>query len=130
MASRKIHVRIDGDTLVVDGATPQASPIALGKIEQVAFFKRDELTTDLICCEIKVSGEHGSETLLFHEELSDWNMVLAFLQRLPRFDEDWRDKVTNPPFATNRFIAYTAKMEPRDDALSQLAHTGREIEPS
>ena len=37
----------------------------LNEIDRVTFYKRDELTTDLICCEVHVGESHSK----FHEEL-------------------------------------------------------------
>lgn len=63
-------------------------PLASDDIQEVAFFKRDELTTDLVCCEIAVSNKNGVETWFFHEEASGWGEVLKLVERLPGFDRD------------------------------------------
>ncbi|WP_426264213.1 hypothetical protein [Sphingomonas sp. PWP1-2] len=36
-------------------------------IARVIFYKRDELTTDLICCDIEALGQ----TWIFHEEMRE-----------------------------------------------------------
>ncbi len=59
--------------------------IALDTIQEVAFFKRDELTTDLICCEVVVRSEGGVVTWFFHEEAPGWGDVLKLVERLPGF---------------------------------------------
>ena len=33
--------------------------IPLSDIQQVTFYKRDELTTDLICCDVELAGRFG-----------------------------------------------------------------------
>ncbi|HEX8902056.1 hypothetical protein, partial [Vitreimonas sp.] len=71
-------------------------------IQQVAFFKRDQITTDLICCEIIARDE----TWFFHEEQPEWSDVLELVQQLPGFDDEWLSKVMLPPFAENRTIAF------------------------
>lgn len=85
---------------------PNPASIALDAVEKVEFFKRDELTTDLVCCEIVVSGENGSETWFFHEEAPGWSDALKLVEQLPGFDLDWAAKVMQPPFAENRTIAF------------------------
>ena len=73
-----------------------------GRILKVQFFKRDELTSDLVCCEIE------TEAGLFfcHEEAPDWSEMLALVATLKGFDTDWRDKVILPAFQENRITAF------------------------
>jgi hypothetical protein len=84
----------------------QLPPIELDNIQQVTFFKRDELTTDLICCEIAVSESNGGQTYFFHEEAEAWSAVIALVEQLPGFDQKWREKVVHPAFAENRTTAF------------------------
>jgi hypothetical protein len=77
--------------------------LPLPAIERVTFFKRDELTTDLICCEIQASGQ----SWLFHEEAEGWDALVRYLERLPRFRSDWYSSVVQPPFAPSETIAFT-----------------------
>ncbi len=73
----------------------------------VTFFKIDELTTDLICCELEVTGLNGvSSTRIFHEEGPEWESVLRLVARLPGFDHDWWTKVVHPAFAENRTVVF------------------------
>ena len=71
-------------------------------IRRVTFFKRDELTSDLICCEVSSKNRHW----IFHEERGDWPELLALLATLPNFVSDWYERVSHPPFAPSRFIAF------------------------
>ena len=80
--------------------------ITLNAIERVEFFKRDELTTDLVCCEIIVKNENGFETWFFHEEASSWGDVLKLVKQLPGFDRDWQTKVMQLPMTENRTLAF------------------------
>jgi len=70
--------------------------LSLADIDRVTFFKRDELTTDLICCEVAM----GAECWTFHEELAGWSLLLSHLQQLPNFHKDWFSEVAQPPFDT------------------------------
>lgn len=78
----------------------------LDTVIKVEFFKRDELTTDLLCCEILISGTKGNETWFVHEESTQWDDVLALVSKLPDFDLSWREKVVLPAFSENRTTAF------------------------
>jgi hypothetical protein len=77
--------------------------LPLSEVEQVTFYKRDEITTDLICCEVVVAGK----TWNFHEELAGWDLLIGHLQRLPGFCGDWLAAVSQPPFAANETLAFS-----------------------
>jgi hypothetical protein len=76
--------------------------LPLAGIESVIFYKRDELTTDLICCEVDVNGR----AWFFHEELEGWDALLKHLEQLPGFRRDWYQSVAQPAFARNEFAAF------------------------
>jgi hypothetical protein len=86
-------------------ATMYPNQLPLEGVVQVTFFKRDQLTTDLICCEV-VTGRPEKQTFFFHEEMAGWEQLLAHLSQLPGFRADWREAVVHPPFAENRTVAY------------------------
>lgn len=72
------------------------------EIERVAFFKRDELTTDLICCE--VIGGRGS--IVANEEMSGWAELINRLSCLTGFDDAWFAKVSQPAFRACFYVAF------------------------
>jgi len=76
--------------------------LPLADIDRVTFFKRDDLTTDLIYCEVAIDGECWT----FHEELAGWSLLLSHLQQLPNFRRDWFSKVAQPPFETCETVAF------------------------
>jgi hypothetical protein len=71
----------------------------------VEAYKRDELTTDLICFDILVEAELPM-TWRIHEEVEGWPELVEALQRLPGFDADWHAKVFQPAFAESRIVIY------------------------
>jgi len=85
---------------VIDHATLERLPLA--EIHTVTFYKRDELTTDLICCDVEVGGQ----SWFFHEEAVGWDLLLAHLGMLPGFKRDWFAVVSQPPFAVCETVAY------------------------
>ncbi|HEX5183064.1 MAG TPA: hypothetical protein VFW19_07915 [Allosphingosinicella sp.] len=84
----------------IAASIPDQLPLA--RIETVTFYKRDELTTDLICCDVEIAGR----IRFFHEEQEGWDALLTHLEKLPGFRRDWRDTVMPPPFARNQFTAF------------------------
>ena len=75
----------------------------LGSIDRVTFWKRDELTTDLICCEVATSGKAST----FHEEMPEWSSLIERLEALNGFRADWFAQVFQPPFQPTPFLAYS-----------------------
>ena len=81
-------------------------PFALEAVHKVAFYKRDEITTDLICCDVEVEGAEGLVTWFNHEESDSWSEWIVALSALPGFNPDWLAKVDLPAFEPNITVAY------------------------
>jgi hypothetical protein len=77
--------------------------LPLKDVAKVTFYKRDELTTDLICCDVVL----GSDVWTFHEELVGWNSLIDHLEQLPGFRADWFGAVSQPPFAASESVAFS-----------------------
>ncbi|MBB5709234.1 hypothetical protein [Sphingomonas xinjiangensis] len=86
--------------MTITPATLRQLPLA--EIGAVTFYKRDEITTDLICCEVDVGGQVWS----FHEEAAGWSDLIAYLSALPGFRTDWFETVTSDPFSTSETVAF------------------------
>ena len=63
----------------------------------MVFYKRDEITADLICCDVEIGGKVWT----FHEEADGWLDLITHLSALPGFRVDWYEAVVSPPFATS-----------------------------
>jgi hypothetical protein len=86
--------KIDADVL---------DELRLADIDKVTFYKRDEITTDLICCDVAMA-----ETVrTFHEELVGWDLLLQHLYKLPNFQTDWYASVSQPPFEASETVAFS-----------------------
>ncbi len=82
-------------------------PFRLADVRRVEFYKRDELTTDLICCNITLNGKAGAEEVIFaHEEMPHWDELIQRLEFLGGFDVEWFSQVSQPPFAECRYEAF------------------------
>lgn len=87
----------------MDAIRPETiAQLPLAKIESVTFYKRDELTTDLICCEIDLGGK----IWLFHEELEGWDILVRHMAQLPGFRADWFSAVSLPAFEPCETVAF------------------------
>lgn len=83
-------------------STSDLLALPLSDIDAVVFYKIDELTTDLICCNIEAKGQVWT----VHEEVSEWDSLIARLSHLPNFKSDWYPAVVSPVFATNETVAF------------------------
>jgi len=80
--------------------------VSLDDVSAVIAYKIDELTTDLVCCDIVTSSGEGEQIRTVHEELPGFENLMARLEALPGFNRKWREAVILPPFAENRTIIY------------------------
>ena len=86
--------------IAIDAQLLEQLPLA--EIENVTFYKRDQITTDLIFCDVQT----GDKVWTFHEELVGWNLLLQHLRKLPGFRADWYAAVSQPPFAASETVAF------------------------
>lgn len=86
--------------MIITPATIAQLPLA--DIAAVVFYKRDEITTDLICCDVEVAGRVST----FHEEAKGWADLITHLSTLPGFRADWYEAVVSPVFATSKTVAF------------------------
>ena len=77
--------------------------LPLNDIAKVTFYKRDEVTSDLICCDVVTAGRARA----FNEEQAGWDLLLQHLYKLPNFQTDWYAAVSRPPFATSETVAFS-----------------------
>ena len=76
--------------------------LPLLEVREVTFYKRDQITTDLICCDVEVGGNLWT----FHEEATGWPDLIGHLSALPGFRADWYEAVVTHPFATSETVAF------------------------
>jgi hypothetical protein len=84
----------------INAATLDTLPLA--RIDKVTFYKRDEFTTDLICCDVEIDGL----TWFFHEEVEGWDLLIRHLEGLPGFKADWYAAVYLPAFELCETVAF------------------------
>ncbi len=87
--------------------------VDLDKVLKITAYKKDLITTDLVCFEIEVSEDAGLQVWLIHEELQGFETVDRLFQKLPGYMPDWRDKVIQPAFAANETVIFDRLSPPR-----------------
>lgn len=80
--------------------------VSFAEVSAIVAYKLDELTADLVCCDIVTGAGDGKQIRTIHEELLGFDAVMKAFEALPGFDRRWRDAVVLPPFATNRTVVY------------------------
>jgi hypothetical protein len=80
--------------------------VSFAEVSAIVAYKLDELTTDLVCCDIVTGAGHGKQIRTIHEELLGFDTAMKAFEALPGFDRQWREAVLLPPFATNRTVVY------------------------
>ena len=78
------------------------SQLPLPEITSAVFYKRDQITVDLVCCDV----EAGGQVWTFHEEAEGWDALLRHIEKLPGFRSDWQNGVVLPPFASSETVAF------------------------
>jgi hypothetical protein len=94
---------------VIELGAPRRPLLWIGwrEIRKITMYKRDEFTTDLICCDIEFERFGVRRTYFVHEEVEGWNeLVEAFADRLPGFFKDWWGVVAKPAFEPNITVVY------------------------
>jgi hypothetical protein len=76
-------------------------------IIEIAGFKRDRVTTDLICLAIKF-WDKAERVVEINEDMDGFDRAIAALGQEGYLKADWREFVTLPSFDTRRFILWAS----------------------
>jgi hypothetical protein len=106
----EIRVRDDGFDIIRRSETDIS--IALETIREISAFKRDMVTTDLVCLEIAVIVGTTCSVYELNEEMLGFDKLVQLLGKLPRFLTTWRELVIKPPFSPRRTVIYRATNAP------------------
>ncbi|MGX5711642.1 hypothetical protein ACWKWJ_02990 [Sphingopyxis terrae subsp. ummariensis] len=80
--------------------------VSLDEVNEIIAYKIDELTADLVCCDIVTGSGDEQKIRTIHEEIPGFDALMARFETLPGFNSEWRDAVILPSFATNRTTIY------------------------
>jgi hypothetical protein len=74
-------------------------------VEEVRAFKRDLVTTDLICLEFKKLGKE--EYYEINEEMAGYHDLLELIpEHLTKFNLEWFSSIARPAFASNHQVIW------------------------
>jgi hypothetical protein len=111
LEDRKYGTIILGEEeLTVSGRRNSKVVVPWEEIRQIAGYKRDLLTTDLICLAVVFEGATERMVLDLHEEMAGFRALLDELERrFPFPDSKWWSKVAFPAFAKNWTVLWSSE---------------------
>lgn len=80
--------------------------ISMETITEIAAYKTDLITTDLVCFEIVTVSDECMTSRTIHEEMQGFGDVVTKLKDLPGFYQQWWDAVVLPAFEQNYTLLY------------------------
>jgi hypothetical protein len=100
-----LHVTADGLCCFDPGEGPRT--ISWESIQQIEGFKRDQITSDLICLLIRYD-DGAEKTVEINEDMEGFGVVESELERRKFLKSSWREYVTLPPFQQRKFVLFTS----------------------
>ena len=76
-------------------------------ITEIEGFKRDRITTDLICLLIRYD-DGAEQAVEINEDMEGFSGAASELERRSLLKPTWREYVTLPPFEERRFVLFTS----------------------
>lgn len=104
----------NGDPKIVierDGFSLSTSPVVYSwkDVKSIVCYKRDLLTTDLICSRI-VLGAAEEKVLELNEEMPGYDAWYIWLNgKIDRENQNWREQILLPAFATNEMTIFSRR---------------------
>lgn len=83
MQTPKIIITDNGFAIVTAKAT---DAVSFDEVSAIVAYKLDELTTDLVCCDIVTGAGDGKQIRTIHEELPGFDAAMKRFESLPGFD--------------------------------------------
>ena len=83
MRKPEIVITDNGFTIV---ATKSTERISLQEISAIIAYKIDEITTDLVCCNIVTGSGNGEHVRTVHEETPGFEALMARFETFPGFN--------------------------------------------
>lgn len=101
----QIQILILADGFQVTQGNRLVWKVRFDEIERIEGYKRDEITSDLLCLDIWTNGR-GQAMGWVHEDMAGFDALEGRLKRLSGFDAGWRARVVAPAFAESRVLVY------------------------
>ena len=102
----RAQIEVLSDCFTIRRTDNDADTISFDAIRELAVYKADLLTIDLICCQIRTGAIGGPVLFTVDEDMPGFDGLMRRFETLPGFDRDWHGKVVQPPFATNWTVIF------------------------
>ena len=88
----------------VEKANNKTQLLRWEQVNRIAVYKKDEITTDLICIEF---GLPENMTITLHEEMEGYDLVVPKMHmQFEGIEKDWYSKIVKPAFKRNYRVIY------------------------
>lgn len=98
-------ISVDNGFAIVRGTDRDV--VRFDEVQAVIAWKRDKLTSDLVCCDFVTDSREGEQVRTVHEELAGFQALMTRFAVLPGVDQHSWEAVIGTAFATDRRIIYT-----------------------
>ncbi|HWZ90440.1 MAG TPA: hypothetical protein VNW92_16365 [Polyangiaceae bacterium] len=104
--SRKIREEVRPTEDGFETVTTEPAHIRWGDVFRITAFKRDEITSDLLCLAFEAHSLPSGTHVEVNEEVPGFDAVVALMMKHLPIDPKWRHSVLLPPFAANQTVIY------------------------
>jgi hypothetical protein len=80
--------------------------IRFDDIVRLEVYKEDQITVDLICCDIFLGADDSARYWTAHEDLDGFKELMKSFECLPGFNTMWYPAVVKPAFQENRTVIF------------------------
>lgn len=98
-------ISVESEFAIVRGAAKDV--VRFDEVRAIVAYKRDELTSDLVCCDIVTVTCEGEQVRTVHEEVAGFDALIERFALLPGFDRDVWEAVIGSAFKADRRIIFT-----------------------
>lgn len=81
--------------------------VVFDEVLEITAFKRDLLTTDIVCFAIKTYHKGRITVVEINEEMPGFDTLSEKLSSLPGYVSNWRQLVVEPAFKENRTVIFS-----------------------
>lgn len=91
--------------------TSTVGDVKWNEVQKILAFKRDMVTTDLVCLEFQLVGK--DEAFEVNDDVGEfWDLVKRVKDVFPDSDQEWEEQVVKPAFSRNATVIYSRPATP------------------
>lgn len=98
-------IKVRDEAFEIIGKKGLMAACRFDEIERIEAYKRDEFTTDLICCDVFTGHGESARVWFIHEEMLGFEDLIQRLAALGGH-ENWYADIMLPAFAENRTVIF------------------------